>query len=108
MRRGELRVIRSRVTDRDRPGLILSGDALNAHPGIAWVVTAPVDTEGLVDETLVTVRVDRPLTGLVLLGQITSVRKERVGDLLGRVDSEVMDGVASVLRAALDLWSPPG
>lgn len=107
MRRGELRVIRSRITDRDRPALILSGDALNAHPGIAWVVTAPVDTERLVDETLVTVRIEQPLAGLVCLGQITSVRKERVGDLLGRVDAEVMDGVAGVLRAALDLWSHP-
>ncbi|HEX6446939.1 MAG TPA: type II toxin-antitoxin system PemK/MazF family toxin [Streptosporangiales bacterium] len=105
MRRGELRVIRSRVTGRDRRALIVGSDALNAHPSVPWVMTAPVDTEGLADETLVTVRIDRPLAGLVCLGQVTSVRKDRVGDLVGLVDAEVMASVDTVLRAALDLWS---
>jgi mRNA-degrading endonuclease toxin of MazEF toxin-antitoxin module len=105
VRRGEVRVVRSRITNRDRHALIVSSDALNAHPSISWVMTAPVDTEGLSDETLVTIRIDHPLAGLVCLGQLTSVRKDRVGDLVGRVDAEVMDGVANVLRAALDLWS---
>jgi mRNA-degrading endonuclease toxin of MazEF toxin-antitoxin module len=104
VRRGELRVIRSRITNRHRFAVIVSSDALNAHPSISWVMTAPVDTEGLADETLVTVRIDQPLAGLVCLGQITSVRKDRVGEFVGRVDAEVMDGVSSVLRAGLDLW----
>lgn len=104
MRRGEVRVIRSRVTRRDRHALIVSSDALSAHPGIAWVATAPIDTEGLTDESLVTVRIDRPVTGLVCLGQVTSVRKERVGDLIGRVNADAMADVAAVLRATLDLW----
>jgi mRNA-degrading endonuclease toxin of MazEF toxin-antitoxin module len=40
---------------------------------------------------------------VIRLDSITSVRKDRVGDLTGRVDPDTMEQVSIALRAALDL-----
>ncbi len=103
MRRGEVRVVHSRVTGRERYALLVGNDALNESDAVPTVLTAPIDTEGLAPETLVTVRLGAPVAGLVRLDNIASVRKERIGELAGRADSEAMEAVSISLRATLDL-----
>ena len=103
MRRGEIRVVHSRVSGRDQHALIIGNDALNDSAATGWVITAPVDTTGASPDLLVTVRIDRPVDGIVRLDNVTSVRKDRVGDMIGRVDQAIMDDVAIALRAALDI-----
>jgi mRNA-degrading endonuclease toxin of MazEF toxin-antitoxin module len=39
----------------------------------------------------------------VRLDNISSVRKERIGELAGRCDADVMEAIGIALRAALDL-----
>jgi len=103
VRRGEIRVVHSRVSGRDQHALIIGNDALNDSAATGWVITAPVDTTGASPDLLVTVRIDRPVDGIVRLDNVTSVRKDRVGDMIGRVDQAIMDDVAIALRAALDI-----
>ncbi len=103
MRRGEIRVIHSRVSARDRYALIIGNDALNESETASTVLTAPIDTDGIAPETLVTVRITQPLAGIVRLDSISLVRKERIGELAGRCDADVMEAVGIALRAALDL-----
>ena len=103
MRRGEIRVVHSRVSARDRYALIIGNDALNESETASTVLTAPIDTDGIAPETLVTVRITQPLSGIVRLDSISSVRKERIGELAGRCDADVMEAVGIALRAALDL-----
>lgn len=103
MRRGEVRVVHSRVSGRDRYALIVGNDALNEAEHVSTVLTAPIDTDGIAPETLVTVRITQPVDGLVRLDSITSVRKERIGPLTGRVNPDAMEAVSIALRAALDL-----
>jgi mRNA-degrading endonuclease toxin of MazEF toxin-antitoxin module len=103
VRRGEVRVLVSRVTGRERPVLVVGNDALNEADAVSWVLTAPIDTEDLSAETLVTVRIVDPVSGVVRLGEVSAVRKERVGKLLGRAAPDVMESVSVALRAALDL-----
>jgi mRNA-degrading endonuclease toxin of MazEF toxin-antitoxin module len=43
------------------------------------------------------------MEGMVRLENFTSVRKDRVGKLVGRINPDTMEQVAIVLRAALDL-----
>lgn len=101
MRRGEVRVIGSRVTGREHYALIVGNDVLTELGG--WVVTAPIDTSGAAPGLIVTVPITEPVKGVVRLDSVTSVRKDRVGDLVGVVDPEVMETVSVALRAALDL-----
>lgn len=103
MRRGEVRVVHSRVSGRDRYALIIGNNALNESETASTVLTAPIDTDGIAPETLVTVRITQPLAGIVRLDNISSVRKERIGDLVGRVDADDMEAISIALRAALDL-----
>lgn len=103
MRRGEVRVIHSRVTGRDQHALIISNDALNESDSTGWAITAPIDTSGASPEILVTVPVTQPVQGVIRLDSVTSVRKDRVGELAGRIDPDTMEQVAIALRAALDL-----
>ena len=103
MRRGEVRVVHSRVSGRDRYALIIGNDALNESDAVSAVLTAPIDTDGIAPETLVTVRIAQPLAGIVRVDNISSVRKERIGELVGRADTKAMEGVGIALRAALDL-----
>lgn len=103
MKRGEIRVIRSRVTGRDQQALIIGNDALNDSAATGWVITAPVDTTGASPAILVTVPITRPVAGVIRLDSITSVRKDRIGDLAGVIDPDTMEQVAVALRAALDL-----
>ena len=103
MRRGEVRVVHSRVSARDRYTLIIGNDALNESETASTVLTAPIDTDGIAPETLVTVRITQTLSGIVRLDSISSVRKERIGELAGRCDADVMEAVGIALRAALDL-----
>ena len=103
MRRGEVRIVHSRVSGRDRYALIIGNDALNESETAATVLTAPIDTEGIAAETLVTVRIALPLAGIVRLDNIGSVRKERIGKLAGRADTDAMEAIGIALRAALDL-----
>lgn len=103
MRRGEIRVIHSRVTGRDQHALIIGNDSLNESETTAWVITAPIDTEGITPETLVTVRINQPVAGLARLDNMTSVRKDRVGELVGRVNPDTRESVNVALRAALDV-----
>ena len=67
MRRGEVRVVHSRVSARDRYALIIGNDALNESETASTVLTAPIDTDGIAPETLVTVRITEPLAGIVRL-----------------------------------------
>jgi len=103
VRRGEIRVIRSRVTGRDQHALIISNDALNQSESAGWAITAPVDTSGASPGILVTVTITAPIQGVIRLDSVTSVRKDRVGELAGRIDPEIMETVVIALRAALDL-----
>lgn len=103
MRRGEVRVVHSRVSGRDRYALIVGNDALNESEAVSTVLTAPIDTEGIAPETLVTVRIAEPLAGIVRLDNISAVRKERIGEPAGRAGAEAMEAVGVALRAALDL-----
>jgi mRNA-degrading endonuclease toxin of MazEF toxin-antitoxin module len=103
VRRGEVRVVHSRVSGRDRYALIVGNDALNESDAASTVLTAPIDTDGIAPETLVTVRISEPVAGVVRLDNVASVRKERVGDLAGRASAEAMEAVTIALRAALDL-----
>lgn len=103
MRRGEVRVIHSRVTGRDQHALIISNDALNESSATGWAVTAPIDTTGASPDILVTVAITAPVHGVVRLDSITSVRKERVGELVGRISPDDLEQVAIALRAALDI-----
>ncbi|MGH3275236.1 MAG: type II toxin-antitoxin system PemK/MazF family toxin [Streptosporangiaceae bacterium] len=103
MRRGEVRVIHSRVTGREERALIIGNDALNESEITGWVMTAPIDTSGATPELLVTVRITDPVEGVIRLDNVTSVRKDRVGKLAGRVNPDTMEDVSVALRAALDL-----
>ena len=103
MRRGEVRVVHSRVSARDRYAMIIGNDALNESETASTVLTAPIDTDGIAAETLVTVRIAEPLAGIVRLDNISAVRKERIGELAGRCDAEAMEAIGIALRAALDL-----
>jgi mRNA-degrading endonuclease toxin of MazEF toxin-antitoxin module len=103
VRRGEIRVIHSRLTGRDQQALILSNDALNESSATGWVITAPIDTTGASPDILVTVAITQPIEGVIRLDSITAVRKDRIGELTGRIDSDTLDQVAIALRAALDL-----
>jgi mRNA interferase MazF len=103
VRRGEIRVIHSRVTGRDQHALIISNDALNESAATGWAITAPVDTTGASPDILVTVPITQPVNGVIRLDSITAVRKDRIGDLSGRINPDTMDDVAIALRAALDL-----
>jgi mRNA-degrading endonuclease toxin of MazEF toxin-antitoxin module len=103
VRRGEVRVVHSRVSGRDRYALIIGNDALNESETVSTVLTAPIDTEGIAPETLVTVRITQPLAGIVRLDNISSVRKERIGELADRAGAEAMESVGIALRAALGL-----
>jgi mRNA-degrading endonuclease toxin of MazEF toxin-antitoxin module len=103
VRRGEVRIVHSRVSGRERYALVIGNDALNESETVSTVLTAPIDTEGIAPETLVTVRITEPLAGIVRLDNISSVRKERVGELAGRAGADAMEAVGIALRAALDL-----
>lgn len=103
MRRGEVRIIHSRVTGRDQQALIISNDALNESGATGWAITAPVDTTGASPDILVTVAITEPVQGVIRLDSITAVRKDRIGELAGRINPDTMDDVAIALRAALDL-----
>ena len=103
MRRGEIRVVHSRVTGRDQHALIISNDALNESATAGWAITAPIDATGASPDILVTVPITQPIHGVIRLDSITSVRKDRVGELTGRVDPDTLEQVAIALRAALDL-----
>jgi mRNA-degrading endonuclease toxin of MazEF toxin-antitoxin module len=103
VRRGEVHIVHSRVSSRDRYALIIGNDALNESETASTVLTAPIDTEGIAPETLVTVRITQPLAGIVRLDNISSVRKERIGELAGQAGVDAMEAVGIALRAALDL-----
>lgn len=103
MRRGEVRVVHSRVSGRDRYALIIGNDALNESETASTALTAPIDTDAIAPETLVTVRITQPLAGIIRLDNISAIRKERIGDLAGRVDVDAMEAINIALRAALDL-----
>ena len=103
MRRGEVRVVHSRVSGRDRYALIVGNNALNESEAVSTALTAPIDTDGIAPETLVTVRITEPVAGVVRLDNISAVRKERIGELAGRTSDEAMEAVSIALRAALDL-----
>ncbi len=103
MRRGEIRVIHSRVTGRDQHALIISNDALNETTATGWAITAPIDTTGASPDILVTVPIAHPIDGVIRLDSITAVRKDRIGDLTGRIDPDTLEQVTIALRAALDL-----
>lgn len=103
MRRGEIRVIQSRVTAREQHALVIGNDALNESESTGWVITAPIDTTGASPDLLVTVPISNPVEGVIRLDGVTSVRKDRVGKLAGRLNPDTMEQVAIALRAALDL-----
>lgn len=103
MRRGEIRIIHSRVTGRDQHALIISNDALNESAATGWAITAPTDTTGASPAILVTVPISEPVLGVIRLDSITAVRKDRVGELGGRINPDTMEDVAIALQAVLDL-----
>ena len=74
MRRGEVRVIHSRVTGRDQHALIISNDALNESAATGWAITAPIDTTGASPDILVTVPIIQPVKGVIRLDSITAVQ----------------------------------
>lgn len=103
MRRGEIRLIHSRVTGRDQHALIISNDALNETGATGWAITAPIDTTGASPDILVTLPLTQPVKGVIRLDSITAVRKDRIGELAGRINPDTMDEVSIAIRAALDL-----
>ena len=103
MKRGEVRVVHSRITGQDCYALIIGNDALNESAAVTTVLTAPIDTQGIAPQTLVTIRITQPVAGVVRFDNITSVRKERIGDSPGLIDTDTTEAVNIALRAALDL-----
>jgi mRNA-degrading endonuclease toxin of MazEF toxin-antitoxin module len=103
VRRGEIRIIHSRVTGRDQHALVISNDALNESATTGWTITAPIDTSGASPDILVTVPIAQPIHGVIRLDSIAAVRKDRIGELAGRINPDTMEEVAIALRAALDL-----
>ena len=101
MKRGEIRVVGSRVTGRETLALIVGNDALTDLSG--WVITAPIDTSGAAPDLLVTVPIGGAAAGVVRLDSIASIRKDRVGRRVDELGQETMDAVDVALRAALDL-----
>ncbi|GAB3160997.1 type II toxin-antitoxin system PemK/MazF family toxin [Microbispora hainanensis] len=104
MRRGEIWSIEGigRAIGREnRLVLIISHDALAAQAPM--VTTAALDQTGAAPETLVTVRITEPVPALVRLDTITSVRRERLAALAGRLSPEDQERVDIALRTALDL-----
>jgi mRNA interferase MazF len=99
--RGDIRVISSRISGRAHLALLLGNDVLTEISG--WVITAPVDTTGAAPDLIVTIPIKSPVEGTVRLDNVTSVRGDRVGELVGRLDPDVMERVNIALRAALDL-----
>jgi mRNA-degrading endonuclease toxin of MazEF toxin-antitoxin module len=95
--------VHSRVSGRDQYALIIGNDALNESSATGWVMAAPIDTSGATPDLLVTMRLTHPVEGMIRLDNVTSVRKDRIGDLVGWVDPDRMDAVSVALRAALDL-----
>ena len=102
MRRGEIRSLQS-IRAQDQYALVIGSDALNESEATGWVITAPVDVVGHSPDLLVTVPITNPIKGIIRLDSITSVRKARVGDLVGRLDPNVMETVDAAIGAALDL-----
>ena len=102
MRRGEIRKLQS-IRAQDQYALIVGADALNESESTGWVITAPVDVVGHSPNLLVTVPITNPIEGVVRLDSLTSVRKARVGDLVGRLNPDVMETVNVAIGAALDL-----
>src|SRR5262249_4368592 len=65
VRRGEIRIIHSRVSGRDQHALIISNDALNESATAGWTITAPIDTTGASPDILVTVPITQPIDGVI-------------------------------------------
>lgn len=104
MKRGELVVV---VIQGDygkpRPALVVQSDVFNdTHPS---VTVAPL-TSTIVDTPLFRVTVDpSPGNGLqsvsqIMIDKITTVRRERLGQTIGRLDEDVMQRVTR----AMALW----
>ncbi len=104
MRRGEIWTVEGigrAIGREDRYVLIISHDALAASAPM--IATAALDTSGAAPETLVTVRITDPITAVIRLDSITSIRRERFGALKGQLTPEDQERADIALRTALDL-----
>ena len=61
------------------------------------------DTDGRAPETLVAVRRTEPVAEVALLGNISAMRKERIGEVAGRTNTETMEAISIALSAAIEL-----
>ena len=85
----------------DRVMLIVGNDALaDLYKSVECV---EIDTTHTARETLVTVRVDAPVTGTALVAQVGPVLKSRLVEQLGVVDAETMERIGIALGAVFDL-----
>lgn len=90
---------------KPRPAVVIQSDLFDAHPG---VTVLPV-TSTLIDAPLlrITVQADQD-TGLstasqVMVDKAMTVKRERIGDCIGHVGSEVMVAIERSLAVCLGI-----
>ncbi|MGW4087006.1 type II toxin-antitoxin system PemK/MazF family toxin [Streptomyces sp. NPDC004822] len=89
---------------RDRTVLVIENNAvIRLHPG--GILCALIQEAEDARDTLVTVPIEQPVTGVVMAPDIAAFRPERFqqGKLLGYVSASDMERVERAVRAVLDL-----
>jgi mRNA-degrading endonuclease toxin of MazEF toxin-antitoxin module len=103
VRRGEVWTIPT--VGRERTVLLVGNDDVTAISNSAQGV--PIDTAGTLPETLVTVRLATPVTGIARVADVGPFRKVLFGEASaqrhGTVEPAVMERVEIALRAVFDL-----
>ncbi|TDT97344.1 mRNA interferase MazF [Streptomyces sp. 846.5] len=97
-------VWRVQLATKTRAVVIVQSDAaLGALPGTAVCMMID-ETQGAPD-TVVTIPMTHPVRGAAVAVDLTALTDKRLtsGELLGTVDTEIMDRIAVALRITLDL-----
>lgn len=99
VRRFEVYLVRldpteGRESRKTRPCLIISPDELNRH--INTLIVAPMTTKGRPYPTRIPVRFRRK-AGQIVLDQLRTVDKSRLGKRLGTIDQTTADRTLTVL-----------
>ncbi len=85
---------------KTRPCVVVSADEMNLH--IATVIVAPMTTRGRPYPSRVACRVQEK-AGQIVLDQLRTVDKARLGRRLGKIDAATQAGVLAVL---VEMFAP--